>query len=40
MIHALNTFAVAQSPGTQYAKKAVLHFLNYCAAHPDATVQF
>ena len=40
MLHALNALATAQSKGTKKTKEAMLHFLNYCATHPDATVRF
>ena len=40
MLHALNALASAQSKGTEHTKEAMLHFLNYCASHPDATVRF
>ena len=40
ILHALNALATAQSKGTKKTKEAMLHFLNYCATHPDATVRF
>ena len=36
MLHALNELAARQSDGTQQTIEAMLHFLNYAAAHPDA----
>ena len=40
MAHALSTLASAQSSGTQKTREAMIHFLNYCATHPEATVRF
>jgi len=40
MAHALSTIASAQSSGTQKTREAMIHFLNYCATHPEATVRF
>jgi hypothetical protein len=38
MLHALNALAAAQKNGTQATAQALVHFLNYCATHPDATI--
>jgi hydroxypyruvate isomerase len=38
MLHALNALAAAQSKGTQATVEALVHLLNYCATHPDATI--
>ena len=40
MAHALNTLASAQANGTQQTKKAMTHFLQYCATHPNAKIRF
>lgn len=40
MLHALNALAAAQSNGTQATAQALVHFLNYCATHPTATIQY
>ena len=36
MLHALNELASKQSNGTKETIKAMIHFLNYAATHPDA----
>ena len=36
MLHGLNDLAAQQSKGTEATIKAMLHFLNYAATHPDA----
>ena len=40
MQHALNEIAIATLHGTQQTKKAIDHFLNYCATHPDAAILY
>lgn len=36
MLHTLNDLASQQSKGTEQTIKAMLHFLNYAATHPEA----
>ena len=38
MLHALNDLATKVNNGTQETAKALTHFLNYCAANPDASI--
>ena len=38
MMYAINNLASQQAQGTIASQKAMLHFLDYCATHPDATV--
>jgi hypothetical protein len=40
MLLSLNTLAAAQKNGTQATVQALVHFLNYCATHPDATLRY
>ena len=40
MLHALNVLATQQAKGTENTIKAMNHFLNYCATHPDATIRY
>ena len=40
MLFTLNTLASAQSKGTEETKAAMIHFLDYCATHPEATIRF
>ena len=40
MLHALNDLATKVNNGTQQTAKAITHFLNYCAANPDAKVTY
>jgi len=40
MLPALGTLASAQTEGTEETLKAVTHFLNYAATHPEAYVRF
>ena len=40
MLHTLNSLATAQTKGTEETLKAMKHFLEYCATHPDATIRF
>ena len=40
MQHALNEIAIATLHGTQQTKKAIDHFLNYCATHHDAAILY
>ena len=37
---ALDTFAAAQTSGKIETEKATQKLLDYCATHPDATVQY
>jgi hypothetical protein len=38
MLLLLNALTAAQKKGTQATVQALVHFLNYCATHPDATL--
>jgi hypothetical protein len=40
MLHALNDLATQTKNGTEQTMKALTHFLNYCATHPDAEIIF
>jgi hypothetical protein len=40
MLHVLNSLAAAQKNRTQATAHALVHFLNYCATHPQATVRY
>lgn len=40
MFCALNSLATAQSKGNHKTIKVMMHFLNYCASHPDVTIRF
>ena len=40
MLHKLNSLASAQTKGNEETIKAMEHFLDYCATHPDATIRF
>jgi hypothetical protein len=40
MLLSLNALAAAQKNGTQATVQALVHFLNYCAPHPDATLRY
>ncbi len=40
MLVALGTIAAAQAKGTQHTNKIVNHLLDYCHAHPDATLRY
>ncbi len=40
MLLSLNALAAAQKNGTQAAVQALVHFLNYGAPHPDATLRY
>ena len=40
MLHILSTLASAQTTGTQETTKQMVHFLNYCATYPDATLRY
>ena len=40
MLVALGSLAAAQSKGTEATRDALVHLLNYCATHPDATLEF
>ena len=40
MLHALNDLATRVKDGTQKTVKALNHFLDYCATHPEATVLY
>ena len=40
MLHALNDLATKVNNGTQETAKALTHFLNYCAANPDASIKY
>jgi hypothetical protein len=40
MLVVLNTIAAAQSKATTATMDAVVHLLNYCATHPEATIRF
>ena len=40
MQHPLNGIAIATTNGTEETKKAIEHFLNYCATHPGAEILF
>ena len=40
MLHALNDLATRVNDGTQKTVKALNHFLNHCATHPEATVLY
>jgi hypothetical protein len=40
MLLLLNALAAAQKNGTQATVQALVHFLNYCATHPDATLHY
>ena len=36
MMHALNEVFIAATEGTKVTAKALTHFFNYCATHPEA----
>ena len=36
----LGTISAAQTSGTIKTEKAILYLLDYCAVHPDATLQY
>ena len=38
MQHALNDLAIAATKGTQQTMTELIHFLNYCATNPDASI--
>ncbi len=40
MLTAIGSIATQQSTPTQATMQAVTHLLNYCATHPDATIQY
>jgi hypothetical protein len=40
MLHALNDLATQTTKGTEKTMKALTHFLNYCATHPDVEIIF
>jgi hypothetical protein len=40
MQHTLSILATQQTTGTQQTMTALLHFLNYCASHPDAKLRY
>jgi hypothetical protein len=40
MLISLNAIAAAQKNGTQATVQALVHFLNYCVTHPDATLPY
>eukprot|EP00957_Ditylum_brightwellii_P041191 3118277-Ditylum_brightwellii.AAC.1 len=40
MLVAIGTIAAAQSKGTEATAKAVEHFLDYCASHPNTTIRY
>ena len=40
MLHQLNDLAMKTKNGKQQTAKALMHFLNYCAANPDAKVTY
>ena len=40
LLHALNSLASEQAKATENTKAEMLHLLNYCATHPEATVRF
>jgi hypothetical protein len=40
MLLSLNALAAAQKNSTQATVHALVHFLNYCATHPDATLRY
>jgi hypothetical protein len=40
MLTAINSLASQQAKATVETMKGVVHLLNYCATHPDATVRF
>ena len=40
MMQALNDLCTATTRGTEETAKALEHFLNYCATHPDAEILY
>jgi hypothetical protein len=38
MRHALNALLATQTKGTRATAQALIHFLNYCATHPSASI--
>eukprot|EP00978_Attheya_sp_CCMP212_P001211 scaffold2532_cov42-Attheya_sp.AAC.3 len=38
MLHALNKLCIAATKGNDATAKALDHFMNYCATHPDAEI--
>ena len=40
MLHMLNTLASKQTKGKKNDSESVKHFLDYCATHPNASVQY
>jgi hypothetical protein len=40
MLMALSALASAQAHATEDTAKALVHFLNYCTTHPDATIRY
>jgi hypothetical protein len=40
MLHTLNFLAAAQKSGIQATVEALIHFLNYSATHPNATIHY
>ena len=37
---ALNKIPIHQTTGTEALKKAITNFLNYCATHPEAILEY
>jgi hypothetical protein len=40
MLAALGTIAEQQAKGTEATARAVIHLLDYCVTHPDATIRY